>query len=72
MNTLLLIQSLALVNAVIVALLVIVNQPQADPAFGSKDSFVRTRRGFDETLHRATIFFSVTMVALVIALHIVQ
>jgi protein translocase SecG subunit len=72
MNTLLLIQSLALVNAVIVALLVIVNQPQADPAFGSKDSFVRTRRGFDETLHRATIFFSVTMVALVILLHIVQ
>lgn len=72
MNTLFLIQTVALINAFIVAALVIINQPQADPAFGSKDAFVRTRRGFEETLHRATIFFSISMVVLVVILHIVK
>lgn len=72
MNSLFLIQTLTLVNAVIVAGLVIINQPQTDSAFGSKDSFIRTRRGFEQTLHRATVFFSVTMVLLVLALHIIN
>jgi protein translocase SecG subunit len=70
MNTILLLQVLTLVNAVVVAGLVIINQPQTDSAFGSKDSFIRTRRGFEKTLHNATIFFSVTMVVLVLLLQI--
>lgn len=72
MNSLFLIQTLTLVNAFVVAALVIINQPQADPAFGSKDSFIRTRRGFESTLHRATIFLSITMVLLVLGLQILQ
>jgi protein translocase SecG subunit len=72
MNSLFILQTLTLINAIIVMVLVVVNQPQNDPAFGSKDSFTHTRRGFEQTLYKTTIFFSVLLVVLVLSLHIVK
>jgi protein translocase SecG subunit len=66
MNTLFIVNTLTIVMSIVTVGLVLLNQPQTDSTFGSKDSFSRTRRGFESTVHKATIFSSIVLVLLVV------
>ena len=67
-----------LINFAIIALsfvtmfLVVINQPHTDSTFGSKDSFSRTRRGFEKTAHTSTIVSSVLLFLAVLASQILK
>lgn len=67
-----------LINFSIIALsfltmfLVIINQPHTDSTFGSKDSFSRTRRGFEKTSHTSTIVASTLLFLAVLASQILN
>jgi protein translocase SecG subunit len=66
MNTLIIVNIATAITSIALIGLILLNQPQTDSTFGSKDSFSRTRRGFESTIHRATIVAAVALIALVI------
>ncbi len=70
MNTLNIINILIIVLSISTSVLILLNQPNTDSTFGSKDSFSRTRRGFEKTLHSTTVLSSVLLVLSVLALQL--
>jgi preprotein translocase subunit SecG len=57
-----LINILLIISSALTMFLVVLNQPESSQTFGGKESFGRTRRGFEKSIHNLTVYAAAAVV----------